>query len=82
MLTPHLWLALLLQHGYGTSAIPKGCGFTLQNRGCGFTLEEGHPNELVGGRRPYHTIIPALVTRGPAPATPGGPSGPLFMAYG
>jgi gamma-glutamyltranspeptidase/glutathione hydrolase len=49
--------------GMGSGMTPPGLGFILQDRGEMFSLEEGHFNEFEGGKRPFHTIIPAFVTK-------------------
>jgi gamma-glutamyltranspeptidase/glutathione hydrolase len=48
-------------NGFGSGIVIPGTGISMQNRGSGFTLEAGHPNQVDGGKRPYHTIIPGFV---------------------
>lgn len=48
--------------GFGSWLVEPSTGINLHNRGLGFTLEPGHPAELAPGRRPPHTLSPALVT--------------------
>ncbi len=60
--------------GFGSCIVPRECGFSLQNRGAGFVVVDlDHPNALAGGKRPYHTIMPSMITRS---------DGSLFACYG
>jgi gamma-glutamyltranspeptidase/glutathione hydrolase len=49
---------------FGSGVTVKGMGFVLHDRGFGFTLDPKDPNVLAGGKRPFHTIIPAFMERG------------------
>jgi gamma-glutamyltranspeptidase/glutathione hydrolase len=49
--------------GMGSGMTPPGLGFILQNRGELFNLQAGHANSFAPGKRPFHTIIPAFITR-------------------
>lgn len=53
--------------GMGSGMTPTGLGFILQDRGELFSLEEGHYNQYESGKRPFHTIIPAFITKDGAP---------------
>ena len=57
---------------FGSKIVGGETGITIQNRGSGFSLEKGHFNEYAPSKRPYHTIIPGMVTR----------EGKLYMSYG
>ncbi|MBA4186972.1 MAG: gamma-glutamyltransferase [Planctomycetaceae bacterium] len=50
-------------YGFGSGLAPADLGFAIQNRGTLFALDENHANRLEPGKRPFHTIIPAMVTK-------------------
>jgi oxamate amidohydrolase len=52
-----------IYHDFGAAIVPPGTGIILQNRGSFFSLDEEHPNRLEPGKRTFHTLIPAMLTR-------------------
>jgi gamma-glutamyltranspeptidase/glutathione hydrolase len=53
--------------GFGAGVVVDGWGVSMQNRGHGFHLDAASPNCVAPGRRPFHTIIPAFLTKGGRP---------------
>jgi gamma-glutamyltranspeptidase / glutathione hydrolase len=71
-----------LYGGYGSYICPDGVGFTMQNRGQSFSLDPGHRNKLEPHKRPFHTIIPAFMTREGRPVMSFGVMGGDFQPQG
>jgi len=66
----------------GSGMVPPGLGFMLQDRGELFSLDENHANALQPGKRPFHTIIPAFVTKDGKPFLSFGVMGGDFQPLG
>lgn len=76
------WIQSLFA-GFGSGLLEPETGIMLHNRGALYTLEDGHPNQVAPGKRPFHTLSPILALRGGELAftlgSPGGDSQPMSL---
>jgi gamma-glutamyltranspeptidase/glutathione hydrolase len=68
--------------GFGSGVVVPGTGISLQNRASGFVTTPGHPNQVDGGKLPFHTIIPAFLTKDGKPSMAFGVMGANMQAQG
>ena len=67
---------------FGSGVVVPGTGFVLHDRGAGFTLVDGLPNTVAPGKRPFHTLIPAFITKPGANPTADGSTDEPYMSFG
>ena len=68
--------------GMGSGIVPDNSGFMLQDRGEMFSMDPNHKNSLIGGKRPFHTIIPAFITKDNEPYISFGLMGGVMQPQG
>lgn len=67
---------------FGSGLVPEGAGFALQNRGSSFSMDKNHANAYAPGKRPFHTIIPAMLMKDGAPVMAFGVMGGFLQPQG
>ena len=71
-----------LYEGFGSGIMAPESGVMFHNRGQGFVVDPDHPNGIEGGKRPLHTIIPAMVTKDGRSCMSYGVMGGDYQAFG
>ncbi|MEL6299975.1 MAG: gamma-glutamyltransferase family protein [Pseudomonadota bacterium] len=68
--------------GFGSGIVTEASGIWLHNRAQGFSLDPAHPNVIAPGKRPMHTLVPAMATRDGKPVMSFGVMGAAFQPAG